>query len=55
MMTRIGFQWSWEDLAYMQTSYKPKIQQAAHVAKACPPVLSLIRAFVQRVLFLQKK
>jgi len=54
LMTRVGFQWSWEDLAYLQTSYKPNIQQVGKVAATFPIVLSLIRTLRQRVLFLQK-
>lgn len=45
---------SWEELAYLQTSYRPRIQQLATVAAAVPFLVSLIRTFVERVLFLQK-
>ena len=50
------FAWtlSWEELAYMQASYKPRIQRFARVAAAIPLLTSLIRTFVERVMFLQK-
>ena len=48
--------WSlrWEELAYMQTSYKPQIQRLARLAKALPIITSLIRTFHERTLWLQK-
>lgn len=54
MMSKIAFKYSWEDLAYMQTSNKPKIRNMAIISKKFPLILSLIRLSFQRVLFLQK-
>ncbi len=54
MMSEISFQYCWEDLAYMKTSYKPKIKNMATVCEKFPLILSLIRVFSQRVLFLKK-
>ena len=54
MMPEIQFKYSWEELAYMRTSYKPKIQKLAAISEKIPLILSLIRMFSQRVLYLQK-
>jgi hypothetical protein len=54
MMSEIQFKYSWEDLAYMKTSYKPKIQKLGAICEKLPFTLELIRLFHQRVLFLQK-
>lgn len=54
MMAAITFRQSWEELTYMQTSYKPRVQQMATAAETFPLLLSLLRTFIQRVLFLQK-
>ncbi|UVT15968.1 MAG: class I SAM-dependent methyltransferase [Nitrospira sp.] len=50
------FSWtmSWEELAYMQTSYKPRIRQIGQLAAVVPFMVSLIRTFRERVMFLQK-
>jgi SAM-dependent methyltransferase len=55
MMPQIPFRCSWEDLAYIKTSYKPNIQKLARIAEKVPLILILIRLFVQRVLFLKKE
>jgi len=55
MMSKIPFRYSWEDLAYMEASYKPRIRQLAAISQKVPLVPALIRLFVQRVLFLQKE
>jgi SAM-dependent methyltransferase len=54
LFSNIPFRYSWEELAYMQSSYKPHIQRAAAVAERVPLLVSLIRTFVERVLFLQR-
>ena len=54
MMSEISFKYSWEDLAYMKTSFRPKTQKVATVSERFPIILRLFRLFVQRVLFLQK-
>ena len=54
MLPKISFNHSWEELAYMQASYKPKIQKLAAISAKFPPIISFIRAFHTRVLFLQK-
>jgi SAM-dependent methyltransferase len=54
LMSQIPFDYSWEDLAYMQASYKPRVQKLAAISAKFPAVLRLIRLCVQRVLFLQK-
>jgi len=54
MMSEIPFRYSWEDLAYMKTSYKPKIQTVATVSEKFPLILTFMRLFVQRVLFHQR-
>jgi hypothetical protein len=54
LMSKIPFYYSWEDLAYMQTSYKPKVQKLAAISAKFPFILRFIRLCVQRVLFLQK-
>jgi SAM-dependent methyltransferase len=46
--------WSWEELAYMEASYKPRIQQLAHVARRVPLITSFIRTVWTRILFLVK-
>jgi SAM-dependent methyltransferase len=46
--------WSWEEVAYMQASYKPHIRQLAKVSRQVPLVTSLIRTFWVRILFLAK-
>lgn len=50
------FSWtiSWEELAYMQTSYKPRVRRLGKLATAVPFLVSLIRTFWERVMFLQK-
>jgi SAM-dependent methyltransferase len=50
----IPFQYSWEELAYMQASYKPHVQRVAAVAKHIPILTSFIRTFMERVLFLRR-
>jgi SAM-dependent methyltransferase len=47
--------WSWEELRYMEASYKPRIQQLARIARRVPLVTSLIRTVWVRVLFLVKQ
>jgi ubiquinone/menaquinone biosynthesis C-methylase UbiE len=54
LMSRIRFRYSWEDLAYMQTSYKPRVQTLAAISAKFPLMLRLIRMCVQRVLYLRK-
>ena len=54
LLERLQFQVSWEELAYMQTSYKPHIQQWASAASAVPLLTILIRTFVERVMLLRK-
>lgn len=54
MMAEIQFKYSWEDLAYMKTSYKPNIRKVGALSEKIPLILSIIRLFYQRVLFLQK-
>jgi SAM-dependent methyltransferase len=54
LFSTIPFGHSWEELAYMQTSYKPSIQRLGAVAARMPILVTLIRTFVERVLFLQK-
>jgi SAM-dependent methyltransferase len=46
--------WSWEEVAYMEASYKPHIRQLAQVARRVPLVTSFIRTVWARVLFLVK-
>lgn len=54
MMAEIPFSYGWEELAYMQASYKPNVRRLAALSEKCPLILSLIRSFNTRVLFLQK-
>jgi SAM-dependent methyltransferase len=54
LMARIPFQCSWEDVTYMKTSYKPRVQNLAAISAKFPLVPRLIRLCVQRVLFLKK-
>ena len=46
--------WSWEELAYIQASYKRRILRLARVAERVPLVITLVRTFVQRVLMFRK-
>jgi SAM-dependent methyltransferase len=46
--------WSWEEVAYMQVSYKPRIQQIARFAQRIPLLASLIRTYWSRVLVFRK-
>jgi SAM-dependent methyltransferase len=50
----LPFQWSWEEVAYMQVSYKPRIQQLARASQRVPLLVRAIRTFWTRVLFLRK-
>ena len=54
LFSTIPFHHSWEELRYMQTSYKPHIQRLGNVAARFPILVSLIRTFRERALFLQK-
>jgi SAM-dependent methyltransferase len=54
LFSNIPFRHSWEELAYMQASYKAHIQRAAAVAERLPLLVSLIRTFVERVLYLER-
>ena len=54
LLRSLPFQWSWEEVAYMQLSYKPRIQQLAGVAQRVPLLAQGIRTFWTRVLFLHK-
>ena len=46
--------WSWEEVKYMEKSYKPHIRKLAKLAQTLPPIKSLIRTFHVRILFLRK-
>jgi SAM-dependent methyltransferase len=46
--------WSWEEVSYMEASYKPRIQQLARAARRVALVTTIIRTFHTRVLFLVK-
>lgn len=46
--------WSWEELTYMDASYKPRIRQLARLARRIPVITSLIRTLWVRILFLVK-
>ncbi|MBM4259167.1 MAG: hypothetical protein FJ147_25115 [Deltaproteobacteria bacterium] len=46
--------WSWEEVAYMQVSYKPRILQIARWAERIPFLASLIRTYWTRVLVFRK-
>jgi SAM-dependent methyltransferase len=50
----IPWQWSWEELAYMQASYKPHVLKLARLSESLPLVLSAIRTFWHRVLMTRK-
>jgi SAM-dependent methyltransferase len=50
----LPIEWSWEELTYMEASYKPHIRRLAQVARQIPLVTSLIRTFWHRMLFLVK-
>lgn len=54
MLSKIPFDYSWEELAYMKASYKPKIRKFAEIIARFPSIIRFIRAFHTRVLFLQK-
>lgn len=54
LLSAIPFRHSWEELSYMQTSYKSSIQRLGKIAARLPILVSFIRTFVERVLFLQK-
>jgi len=47
-------EWSWEDLTYMQESYKPRILQLARVSERLPIIMTLIRTFWHRCLLTRK-
>jgi SAM-dependent methyltransferase len=46
--------WSWEEVAYMEASYKPGIRRLAKLAHWVPLVTIMIRTFWARMLFLVK-
>jgi len=54
LLERLQFKVSWEELAYLQTSHEPRIQQWAAAASAVPLLIILIRTFVERVMLLRK-
>jgi hypothetical protein len=54
MFRGLPFQWTWEEVAYMQLSYEPRQQQLACAARRLPQLILAIRAFWVRVLFLRK-
>jgi SAM-dependent methyltransferase len=54
LFSTLPISWSWEELAYMQVSYKPRILQLARVAQRVPLLTSLIRTCVERVLMFRK-
>ncbi len=54
LFSTLPISWSWEELAYMQASYKPRILQLACVAQRVPLLTSLIRTCWARVLIFRK-
>ena len=54
LFSTLPISWSWEELAYMRASYKPRILQLARVAQRVPLLTSLIRTFWTRVLMFRK-
>jgi SAM-dependent methyltransferase len=54
LFSTLPISWSWEELVYMQQSYKPRILQLARVAQRVPLSLSLIRTFWHRVLMFRR-
>lgn len=46
--------WSWEEVAYMEPSYKPRIKRLAHLARRVPLIPAGIRILWVRILFLVK-
>jgi SAM-dependent methyltransferase len=54
LFSTLPISWSWEELAYMQASYKPRILQLARLAERVPLLTSLIRTFHVRVLMFRK-
>ena len=54
LFSTLPISWSWEELAYMQASYKPRILQLARVAQRVPLLTSLIRTCWTRVLMFRK-
>lgn len=54
LFSTLPISWSWEEVAYMQASYKPRILQLARVAQRVPLLTSLIRTFSTRVLVFRK-
>jgi SAM-dependent methyltransferase len=54
LFSTLPISWSWEELAYMQASHKPRIRQLARIAQRVPLLTSLIRTFHVRVLMFRK-
>jgi hypothetical protein len=54
LFTTLPISWNWEEVAYMQASYKPHILLLACVAQRVPLLTSLIRTFATRVLMFRK-
>lgn len=54
LFSALPISWSWEEVAYMQASYKPRILQLARVAQQVPLLTSLIRTCWVRVLVFRK-
>jgi SAM-dependent methyltransferase len=50
----LPIRWSWEEVAYMKASYKPRMHKFARAARWLPLINSLIRTFHTRVLFFIK-
>lgn len=54
LFRELPISWSWEEVMYMEKSYKPHIRTLAKLARKVPLITSLIRTFHVRVLFLRK-
>ena len=54
LFSTLPITWSWEEVSYMEASYKPRIQQLARAARRVALVTTIIRTFHTRVLFLVK-
>ncbi len=54
LFNRLPIRWSWEEVAYMEASYKPRIRQLAHLARRVPLIPTVIRTLWVRILFLVK-
>jgi SAM-dependent methyltransferase len=54
LFSTLPITWSWEEIAYMEASYKSQIRRLAKLARQLPLLTTLIRTLWVRILYLVK-